>query len=120
TQTVKADSDQSLSLQATNGKDTVSQAKGILLMRPPEITSFTADPPQSCPGCAVTLRWSTSRAERVLLDGTTLPSTDGTLTVKPNASTEYVLSAENALGSVQGVLTVNVAAGVATPTAVGP
>ena len=50
TQTVDTTTDQSLTLTASNDEgDVVSQSKGVLIMRPPEIKSFTAEPAQTCP-----------------------------------------------------------------------
>lgn len=116
TQPVDINSDQSLTLSATNGKDVVSQSKGVLLLRPPEIKSFTADPPQTCPGCEVTLKWSTTRSNSVTVDGTPVPGPDGSMKVKPTGTTDYLLSAQSNFGEVESSLTVTVTQGLPTPT----
>lgn len=98
----------------------VSKTLGTLLIQPPEVTSFAAEPAQTCPGCEVILTWNTMRAARVTVDGTPVtPTNKGSIKVKPAATTEYVLNAENALGKTERVITVSVAEGLPTPT-VGP
>ena len=108
--------DQSITLVATDGRNTVSQSKGVLLVQPPEIISFTADKTEVCVGCAVTLTWATTRAERVLLDGQPQAELNGSVTVRPTQTTEYLLVAESALGRVERVLAVTVNPALPTPT----
>ncbi len=108
--------DQSITLVASDGRNTVSQSKGVLLVQPPVIKSFTADRSEVCPGCEVTLTWSTERAERVLLDGQAQADVNGSAKVRPTQTTEYLLAAESALGRVEQVLTVTVNPALPTPT----
>jgi hypothetical protein len=108
--------DQSITLVASDGRNTISQSKGVLLVQPPTIKSFTADRSEVCPGCEVTLTWSTERAERVLLDGQAQADMNGSAKVRPTQTTEYLLTAESALGRVEQVLTVTVNPALPTPT----
>ncbi len=111
-QVVDTSTDQSLVLVASNARGQVSRSIGLVLVRPPEITSFTADPNgQVCSGCPVTLKWTTVRAEKVLIDGTPVPDTDrnsGSLKINPTQSADYVLTAQNAIGQVQSGVVVPV------------
>ena len=116
-QTVNIEDDASLILEATNGRDEVSRALGLALLRPPTIKLFTADPIDApCSGCAVTLRWDTTRAEKVMIDGTPVPDTTGQMEVKPSTTTQYLLTAENTFGQTQSATSVNVADGLPTAT----
>ncbi len=122
TQAVDTTSDQALVLSATNGKDVVTRSSGILLMRPPEIKSFVAEPAETCPGCEVTLRWNTVRSEQIMVDGTPVPNqaTAGSIKVKPSDTTEYLLTAKSGLGQVESSVTVNVKPGLPTPSPAAP
>lgn len=122
TQAVDTTSDQALVLSATNGKDVVTRSGGIVLMRPPEIKSFVAEPAETCPGCEVTLRWNTVRSEQIMVDGTPVPNqaTAGSMKVKPSDTTEYLLTAKSGLGQVESSVTVNVKPGLPTPSPAAP
>lgn len=118
TQVVDTANDQSFTLTATNGKDTVTQSRGVMLVRPPQIQTFAADQSEVCLGCEVTLTWKVLRAEKLNLDGQPLDSSNGTVKFKPTARKEYVLTVENALGKDIRTVAVNINPGI-TPTA-GP
>lgn len=116
-QVVNIQDDASLILEATNGKDEVSRALGLALLRPPSIRLFQADPIDApCSGCAIILRWDTSRAEKVMIDGTPVPDTTGQMEVRPSTTTQYLLTAENTFGQTQSTTSVNVAEGLPTAT----
>jgi hypothetical protein len=105
--------DRSLILEASNGSDIVSRALGAVHLRAPSIRLFTTDaaPGTSvAPGTTVTLSWETSGSERVLLNDAPVDGPNGSLQVTPSSTTEYLLTAENSVGSVISRLTVNVAA----------
>lgn len=116
TQVVDTATDQSFTLTATNGRDTVTQSRGVMLMRPPQIQTFSADQSEVCSGCEVTLTWKALRAEKLNLDGQPLDSSNGTMKFKPTARKEYVLTVENVLGKDIRTVAVNVNPN-STPTA---
>lgn len=119
TQAIDTTTDQSYVLTASNDKGTVSQSKGILLVRPPQIQSFTADQTDVCAGCEVTFTWNVQRAERITLDGQQVQGSQGTLRIRVTESKEFILSAENVLGKDIRTVTVNVNPNI-TPTAAPP
>jgi len=105
---VNTSTDQSLTLVASNPLGTVSQSKGVIVMRPPEIVTFTAEPAQIAPGTQVILSWHTVLTEKVLINGQPVAAPDGSVSTAPTTTTEYVLTAESVLGQVQRSITVNV------------
>ena len=105
---VNTGTDQSLTLVASNALGTVSQSKGVIVMRPPEIVTFTAEPAQIAPGQQVILSWHTVLAEKVSINGQPVAAPDGSVSTAPTTTTEYVLTAESVLGQVQRSITVNV------------
>jgi hypothetical protein len=119
TMTMDTNRAQALILTATDGVNIVSQSKGVIIVTAPRIASFTADPTETCPNCPITLRWTTERASRVLVDGTPVPDdqvASGSIKVTPTESTEYLLTAENAVGQVDQIVSITVTAGLPTPT----
>jgi hypothetical protein len=119
TMTMDTNRAQALILTATDGVNIVSQSKGVIIVTAPRIASFTADPTETCPNCPITLRWTTERAARVLVDGTPVPEdqiASGSIKVTPTETTEYLLTAENAVGQVDQIVSVTVTAGLPTPT----
>ncbi|HYO49468.1 MAG TPA: hypothetical protein VEW94_06420 [Chloroflexia bacterium] len=119
TMTMDTNRAQALILTATDGVNIVSQSKGVIIVTAPRIASFTADPTETCPNCPITLRWTTERATRVLVDGTPVPEdqvASGSIRVTPTETTEYLLTAENAVGQVDQIVRVTVTAGLPTPT----
>jgi hypothetical protein len=113
---VVTSTDQALTLVATNANGSVSQSTGLLLVRPPQIVSFTADQTTVPAGTEVTLSWRTLGAAKLTLNGQPVSGPDGTQKVRPMVTTDYLLTAENALGPAVSVVTVNVT-GTATPGA---
>ena len=106
--TVNTATDQSFTLVASNPLGQVSQSKGVIVMRPPEIVTFAAEPAQIAPGAQVILSWHTVLAEKVSINGQPVAAPDGSVSTNPTTTTEYVLTAESVLGQVQRSLTVNV------------
>jgi hypothetical protein len=113
---VVTSTDQALTLVATNANGSVSQSTGLLLVRPPQIVSYTADQTTVPAGTEVTLSWRTLGAAKLTLNGQPVSGPDGTQKVRPTVTTDYLLTAENALGPAVSVVTVNVT-GTATPGA---
>ena len=72
----------------------------VVLLRPPRIDSFAANPDSVAADGAVTLRWQVSGADRASIDGQEVPVPEGELNVTPEHSRDYVLIAENAVGWV--------------------
>ncbi len=109
-QSLDISTNQSLVLVGSaEGSQPVSRTIGTLLIQPPDVVSFVAEPAQTCSGCEVTLTWNTARAEKVAVDGTPVtPADGGSIKVKPTVTTEYVMTAENALGRTERVITVTV------------
>ncbi len=100
--------DESLTLEASNARGSVSRSIGLLLLHSPEITSFRANASTVRAGTKVTLTWETTRATTVTLNGQVVPGPNGTLTVPVTATTEFILSAESVLGQALSRLTVTV------------
>lgn len=72
----------------------------------PAIISFTASPATTAPGHEVTLSWVTSNAASVSIDnGVGSQAASGAVTVKPNATTTYTLTA---IGTPNATATVTV------------
>ena len=74
---------------------TVSQSKGVIVMRPPEIVTFTAEPAQIAPGTQVILSWHTVLGRgRMLINDQPVAAPDGSVSTAPTTTTEYVLTAK--------------------------
>ena len=88
-------------LEATGAGGTVRKSIGILVLRPPEIESFVAQPARVADGGTVTLVWSARGAQRASLDQQPNPNPrsadprSGRLEVRPAATTTYTLIVEN-------------------------
>jgi hypothetical protein len=95
-QNLDTSTNQSLVLVGSaEGNQPVSRTIGTLLIQPPDVVSFVAEPAQTCSGCEVTLTWNTARAEKVAVDGTPVtPADGGSIKVRPAVTTEYVMTAE--------------------------
>ncbi|ABW66962.1 RHS repeat-associated core domain-containing protein [Desulfosudis oleivorans] len=75
----------------------------------PEITSFTSTPASFAQGSTATLDWTTENADTVSIEPGIGPvDPDGSVTVAPDATTTYTLTAANAYGSVSETATVTV------------
>jgi len=98
-------------LEATNRAGTSRRSIGMVILQPPEIVSFTAEPAEVDAGQPVTLSWEVRRAARLGLAGRneTLPAQNsGSVTVPVDADTTFTLVAINDLGRVERAVTVRV------------
>lgn len=98
-------------LEATNRAGTSRRSIGMVILQPPEIVSFTAEPAEVDAGQPVTLTWEVRRAARLGLAGRneTLPAQNsGSVTVPVDADTTFTLVAINDLGRVERAVTVRV------------
>ena len=73
----------------------------------PQILFFLANPTSITKGATSELRWNVLNADTVMLDGQQVQAS-GTLTVKPDQTTTYKLTATNKVGSDSAVATVAV------------
>ena len=99
---------------------TVAGAPGL-----PVIDSFTATPGRIAPNGSLTLRWSTTGATSVSISPTVgSVAVDGNTSVSPTRTTEYELTATNAVGSVMATAKVIVRPRIdsftATPSTIAP
>ena len=87
-------------------KVTVTVAEGSR----PTINSFTASPATIVKGKASTLSWDVSDAKTVTIDNGVgkVNSKSGSVNVKPNATTSYMLTASNLAGDTTATATVKV------------
>ncbi len=101
-------------LTASNEGGTVSQTVTVTVEEEvvpmPEINFFNATPSEVAQGESSVLTWSASFADEVTLSGFGRVGATGSLTVSPDATTEYTLTASNAEGSVTASVTVAVQA----------
>lgn len=111
---VKAGDDHVYTLEARNDAGTVTRSLGVVLLRPPEITTFRASPETVARGQPVTLTWETRRADRVGLDQQAVDA-KGSLQRRPDRDTTYTLVAENELGRVEQRAVVRVTEPAARP-----
>lgn len=96
-------------LTAANQAGEQTQSLTIYVVRPPTIETFTANHEQIVAGESVYLAWQTVRADGVFLDDVKVDSpSSGALTVQPTETHTFVLRAENAAGSVEQTLMVEV------------
>ncbi len=86
---------------------------------PPPTASLIANPATITSGQSSTLNWSTQDAVSITLNGDTLSSPRGTITVSPTRTTSYTLVATGGTGvqAANATTIVTVAAGAAAPTA---
>jgi hypothetical protein len=108
TRPVDSSSDRAMTLTATNGKDTASRSLGVLLLRPPEITVFKAEPPQVRPGEGVVLSWEVLRADELFLDGNRVSGPNGSVSLQPQQPEQHTLVARNNFGQSQTTVNINV------------
>lgn len=78
---------------------------------------FVAEPSRIEPGQAVTLRWSTTNAEKVTISGVGDVAQQGSSVVTPRSTTTYVLTATGPGGDTSASATVNVASPPPPPPA---
>ena len=90
---------------------TATQSVTVTVASCPTINSFTATTSSVVAGGSSTLQWSTSNAAQVLLNGSPV-SANGSLTVNPNSTTTYRLTAVSSNGSctVEQTITITVTA----------
>jgi hypothetical protein len=106
--------DDTFELEATNAGGTVKKSIGILILRPPEVLTLTADKAQVAPGDAVKLTWTARGGQRASLDGGSALSPQavdpraGTVEVRPRADASYTLTVENELGRATRTISVRV------------
>jgi hypothetical protein len=97
-------------LTATNTTGTATALLLVTVNQPslPTISSFTASPTSIALGGISTLSWTTSGATTLNIAPGNLASTSatGTVNVSPETTTNYVLTATNAAGSVTATATV--------------
>jgi hypothetical protein len=77
------------------------------LVSPPTILSFTVTPAAITAGQSATLSWTTKDALKVLLNGIDRTGVTN-LTVSPQISTRYTLTAQNALGATSSQIALQV------------
>ena len=95
------------------------------VLQPPIITSFTATPVEISAGGSSSLAWETTNTKKIFVDGVEHTGSSS-LTVSPEVTTTYTLSAQNDVGTVQTKTTIYVSpkldgydAAIAADTAAG-
>jgi hypothetical protein len=85
---------------------------------PPLVNSFSIDPPTITQGKTATLKWSTSHADRVVIEpGLGQQNDSGELAVSPSSPTTYTLQATNKGGTVTKQISLGVWKSLAPPKA---
>jgi hypothetical protein len=122
--TVAANGSQSVSPSATTtytltatGADGVTSVTAAVTVTVggggvPSVLSFTASPTVIATGGQSSLCWNVSNAQTITIQPGpgTVTGASGCTTVTPTATTTYVLTATNAVGPIQAVVTVSVGA----------
>lgn len=85
----------------------------------PQIASFTASSPSITNGQSVTLSWTITGATSLSLAPGVGAVTGSSITVRPTATTDYVLTATNAVGSTTATVRVEVTPFVADDQQIG-
>jgi hypothetical protein len=93
TNSVAPTGDITYTLTAKNEAGTVSATASISVFGPPRILSYTGTPLTIKAGETATLRWETADATSVSISGAGVQPVNGTLAVKPTATTAYTLTA---------------------------
>src|SRR5689334_1733783 len=83
-------------------------AAGVRAAGPPAIVSFKAAPPMVRPGQATTLLWNVTGAASLRIDPGVGSVRGISIAVSPRTTTSYTLTAANAYGSRNAVVTVTV------------
>ena len=97
-------------LTATNEDGKTTASATLTVFEKPTVMSFAASPPAIAEGGYATLSWDVSGAETVAIDngvGQVDPES-GTVQVSPDATTTYILAAENQTGETTSSITVTV------------
>jgi len=85
---------------------------------PLPVASFTVNPGGITPNGTAVLNWNVANAANVVIDHGIGPvATSGSRTVSPNVTTDYTLTASNAVGSVTSVVRLVVAPAGSVPPA---
>jgi hypothetical protein len=106
--------DDTFELEATNAGGTVKKSIGILILRPPEVLTLTADKTQVKPADVVKITWTARGGQRASLEGgsalspQTVDPRAGTVEVRPQADASYTLTVENELGRATRTVSVQV------------
>ena len=88
---------QSFGLEVTNLAGlTVESSAAVVVIAAPKIEAFSADRPALTEGEQTVLRWTSSAATELRLDGQIVTSDE--MVVSPQTSRDYMLEARNALG----------------------
>ena len=95
---VQAVEDRQFDLVATNAQGSVTRSVGIVILRPPEIVEFKADPETVAPGQSTVLSWEARRADVASLNQQVVEPERGSREVRPESDTVFTLIVENDLG----------------------
>jgi hypothetical protein len=105
---VQVQQDREFKLEASNKAGTTAKSVGVVILRPPEITQFSASAPEVQKGEGVMLSWEIIRAQRAGINGQAIAPGRGATEVRPETTTTYTLVAENELGRDERTVTVQV------------
>jgi len=104
-------------VEGSSGFGADAKCPGVTVVPPPTI-SFTASADQISPGQSVNLYWSTANAQYVSIDnniGSVTPVYGGYVTVSPNVTTKYTLTATGPTGeTTYASVTIGVPSGSCT------
>lgn len=109
--TLRQDEDTVYTLEASNADGSVTATVEVRVGRKPTIESFSARPAEVATGESSTLTWSVSGDGPIALsidEGVGDVSGDDEASVRPERTTTYTLSAENAFGTAQAKVEVTV------------
>jgi hypothetical protein len=97
-------------LEASNGGAPVVKSVGLMMMQPPGIVDFRAEPAEIAPGGAATLVWQVRGASRAAIGDQAVDPRGGRLEVRPTADTEFTLTLQNDHGNASRTVSVRVLA----------
>lgn len=101
-----------LRVRTTTGETLEANATVEVVGGVPEIATFEATPLAVRPGEPTTLSWRVAYVDQVTLEpGLGTQPAEGSIVVRPEASTTYVLAARSSIGQARAELTVEVASG---------
>jgi hypothetical protein len=118
----------SYTLTATNGFGSVTASVSIMVGSLPTIAGFTATPAKLTLGYSTTLSWAVTGSPSLILNPGFGPVAGTSVTLSPNTTTTYVLTATNSFGTSTATATATVvpanppfiSAFLANPATVGP
>ncbi|HYM11616.1 MAG TPA: OmpA family protein [Bryobacterales bacterium] len=103
-------------LTATNAQGSVTATAVVSVLPRAKVLNFTANPPSTQnPGDPVTLTWTTQGADEVVITGVGNVPVNGSVVVKPMATTSYSLTAYGKRSQATAVVVVKVGAGFNLP-----